>query len=319
MSILNRPYFRDEEAAIAFLEGIVWPHGAVCPHCGVVGTAYRIKANPAKRVRRGLWKCRDCRKQFTVKVGTVFEHARLPLHKALQATYLLCASKKGISANQLSRSLEISLKAAWFLAHRIREAMAPHNSALMGGLGKIVEADETYVGGKEKNKHWIKRDKRHIGGVGKQMVFSLVERGGKVQSRHMTDVSAKTLRPILSAQIEEAKQTALMTDGEGQYRLLAPMFARHEVVNHGIGEYVRGDAHTNTIEGYFSILKRGIAGVYHHVSPQHLKRYLAEFDFRYNERVALEVDDFSRTVKALLGISGKRLTYNPVGETQGTV
>ncbi len=310
MSILNRPYFRDEEAAFAFLEGIVWKDGTECPHCGVVGTAYKIAANPAKRVRLGLWKCKDCRKQFTVKVGTVFEHARLPLHKALQAAYLLSSSKKGISANQLSRALEITLKAAWFLAHRIREAMRELNFAeQLGGEGKIVEADETYVGGKERNKHRSKRNKKHIGSVGKEMVFSLVERGGKVRSVHLPSVSADNLRPILEAQIADAKKTRLMTDGEGQYRLVAPLFKSHETVNHGIGEYVRGDVTTNTIEGYFSILKRGITGVYHHVSGQHLKRYVAEFDFRYNNRVALGVDDFSRTLAALAGIKGKRLTY----------
>jgi transposase-like protein len=309
MSILNRPYFRDEEAAHSFLEGLLWPAGTVCPHCGVVGTAYKIAANPEKRVRYGLWKCRDCRKQFTVKVGTVFEHARLPLHKALQATYLLCSSKKGISANQLSRSLEISLKAAWFLAHRIREAMAPHSAAMMGGLGKIIEADETFVGGREKNKHARKRRSDNIGGAGKEIVLALVERGGAVRSQHIPEVNAKTLRPILRAQLKA--DTSLMTDDAGQWRVVGREYPRHEVVNHGIGEYVRGDAYTNTIEGYFSILKRGIAGVYHHVSPQHLKRYLAEFDFRYNERAALEVDDFSRTMKALVGVSGKRLTYKP--------
>jgi transposase-like protein len=309
MSVLNRPYFQTEEAAYAFLEGIVWPSGTICPHCGVVGTAYKIAANPAKRVRYGLWKCRDCRKQFTVKIGTVFEHARLPLFKALQATFILCSSKKGVSANQLSRSLEISLKAAWFLAHRIREAMAPHHAAMMGGLGKIVEADETYVGGREKNKHRSKRNAGNIGGTGKEVVLSLVERGGKVRSKHIPTVSSETLRPILKAQLHDA--TTLMTDDAGQWRVVGRGYPRHEVVNHGVGEYVRGDAYTNTIEGYFSILKRGIAGVYHHVSPQHLKRYLAEFDFRYNERASLEVDDFSRTIKALTGISGKRLTYKP--------
>jgi transposase-like protein len=309
MSILNRPYFREEEAAFAFLESIVWKTGTECPHCGVVGTAYRIAPNPAKRVRLGLWKCKDCRKQFTVKVGTVFEHARLPLHKALQAAYLLSSSKKGISANQLSRALEISLKAAWFLSHRIREAMRElHFTDQLGGEGKIVEADETYVGGKERNKHRWKRNKKNIGPVGKEMVFSLVERGGKVRSWHMPSVNAENLRPVLKAQID-AEKTRLMTDGEGQYRLVAPMFKSHEVVNHGIGEYVRGDVTTNTIEGYFSILKRGIAGVYHHVSGQHLKRYVAEFDFRYNNRVALGVDDFDRTLTALVGIKGKRLTY----------
>src|SRR4051812_15209015 len=200
MSILNRPYFRDEGAAHTFLEAIVWPDGSECPHCGVVGTAYKIAANPAKRVRYGLWKCRDCRKQFTCKVGTVFEHARVPLHKALQAAYLLCSSKKGISSNQLARALEISLKAAWFLSHRDREAMRELDiAARLGGEGKIVEADEAYIGGKERNKHRSKRNKDHIGGVGKEMVFSLVGRGGKVRSMHLPSVSAENPRPVLEA------------------------------------------------------------------------------------------------------------------------
>ena len=206
--------------------------------------------------------------------------------------------------------MEISLKAAWFLSHRVREAMRElHFADQLGGEGKIVEADETYVGGNERNKHRSKRDKKHIGGVGKEMVFSLVERGGKVRSMHLPSVSADNLRPILKAQID-AEKTRLMTDGEGQYRLVAPMFKSHETVNHGIGEYVRGDVSTNTNEGYFSILKRGITGVYHHVSAQHLKRYVTEFDFRYNNRVALGVGDFSRTISALAGIKGKRLMYS---------
>lgn len=308
MSILSKPYFHDEKAAFEHLESQLWPEGSVCPHCGAIGTATKLAG---EKHRIGVWKCneKECRKQFTVKVCTVFEHGRIPLHKMLQAVYLICSSKKGISALQLSRTLDTQYKSARFLAHRIREAMGPLKAAVMGGEGKVIEADETYVGGKEKNKHRSKRVKGANGGVGKEMVFSLVERGGRVRSRHMPAVSAKTLRPILNAQIREAEKTALMTDGEGQFRILAGMFASHETVNHGIGEYVRGNAHTNTIEGYFSILKRGITGVYHHVSPQHLKRYLAEFDFRYNERVALGVDDMARTGKAMQAIVGKRLTY----------
>jgi len=177
----------------------------------------------------------------------------------------------------------------------------------MGGAGKAVEADETYIGGKEKNKHAWQRKKENIGGQGKEIAFALVERGGKVRSHHIPEVTAKTLRPILTAQLDTA--SALMTDGEGQYRILGADFARHEAVNHSIGEYVRGDAHTNTVESYFAILKRGIFGTYHHVSPAHLKRYLAEFDFRYNERMALGTDDSNRAKKALQGIAGKRLTY----------
>ena len=277
------------------------------PHCGVVGNAYKIAANPEKRVRFGLWKCRDCRKQFTVKVGTVFGHARLPLHKMLQAAYLLCSSKKGISAHQISRTLEVSLKAAWFLAHRIREAMAPHNASIMGGLDKSVEVDETYTGGKERNRHRSRR-RGDVGAKGKEAVFALIEQNGRVHFMHVASVTTKNLREILIRQLHPG--TKVMTDGAGQYRHISDDFP-HQSANHDAGEYVRGEAHTNTIEGYFSIIKRGIIGVYQHISQQHLKRYLAEFDFRYNERAALEVDDFSRTVKALVGISGKRLSYRP--------
>lgn len=276
----------------------------------MIGTAYKIKANPAKRVRLGLWKCKDCRKQFTVKVGTVFEHARMPLYKALQAAYLLCSSKKGISAHQISRTLEISIKAAWFLMHRIREAMAPHPQLfeMMGGKRKTVEVDETYVGGRETNKHKWKRAPKWQWADAKEAVISLVERGGKVHSYQVPAVNARNISKVLREQLKEG--TTIYTDQLKSYRTVSPIRHRPTAsVNHSIGEYVRGDVHTNTIEGYFSILKRGINGVYHHVSPKHLKRYLAEFDFRYNERAALEVDDFARTMKALLGAKGKRLTY----------
>ncbi len=305
MSILSKKYFHNEKAAFAYLESILWTDGPQCPHCGVIDRAGKLKG---KSTRIGLWKCYECRKQFTVKVGTVFEHGRIPLHKMLQATYLMCASKKGVSAHQLHRTLEVTYKTAWFLAHRIREAMRENKLPLgMGGEGKIVEADETYVGGKEKNRHRRKRFKRHAGGTwGKEMVFSLVEREGHVMSVHTPSVSAATLRPILVRQLQG--KTKLMTDDAGQYRHMHKNFD-HEVVNHSSGEYVRGEAHTNTVEGYFSILKRGVTGTFHHVSPQHLKRYLSEFDFRYNYRAALDVDDNQRTEKALSGIVGKRLTY----------
>jgi transposase-like protein len=306
-SILSAPHFHNEEAAYAFVEARLWPAGPVCPFCGC--TKDHVGKLAGKTTRPGLYKCYGCRKPFTVKIGTIMESSHVPLRVWLQAIYLMACSKKGISTRQLQRMIGCGLKTAWFLSHRIREAMADHdvNRGPLGGAGKIVEADETYVGGKERNKHRNKRNADNIGSVGKEIVFSLVERGGKVRSQHIANVSAQNLRPILQQQLDAA--SALMTDGEGQYRLVGPMFARHEVVNHSIGEYVRGDAHTNTIEGYFSILKRGIIGVYHHVSQEHLKRYLAEFDFRYNERAALGVDDLERADRVLSGVHGKRLTY----------
>jgi transposase-like protein len=306
-SVLSAPHFHNEDAAFAYVEARLWPNGPVCPFCAA--TADRIGRLSGKTTRPGLRKCYACRKPFTVRIGTLFESSHVPLRMWLQAIYLLCSSKKGISTRQLQRTLGVGMKTAWFLGHRIREAMADLgvDSGPLGGEGKTVEADETYIGGKEKNKHHSKRNASNIGGSGKEIVFSLVERGGKVRSQHIADVSAQNLRPILKAQLDAA--SSLMTDGEGQYRLVGGMFVRHEVVNHGIGEYVRGEAHTNTIEGYFSILKRGITGVYHHVSQEHLKRYLAEFDFRYNERQALGVDDLERAALALRGAKGKRLTY----------
>lgn len=306
-SVLDQPRFRNEEAAYAYIEGIVWENGRFCPHCGVVGKSSALKG---KSTRLGTYKCYACRKPFTVKVGTIFEKSHIPMHIWLQAMHLMCSSKKGFSANQFCRVLGVDFKTGWFLGHRIREAMRQHDPAgfdPLGGEGKIVEADETFVGGKERNKHVWKRNSANVGGTGKEPVFSLVERGGKVRSHHVAAVDARTLRPILTAHLDRASH--LMTDGEGQYRILGPMFARHDAINHGAGEYVRGEAHTNTVEGYFSILKRGIVGTYHHVSEQHLSRYLAEFDFRHNNRMALGVDDVQRTERAIRGIIGKRLTY----------
>lgn len=305
-SALSAPWFHDEAAAYAKLESILWPNGPYCPRCGGFDRITKVRGG-----RLGLWRCGPCKRQFRVTVGTVFESAHVPLNLWFQTMHLLCTSKKGMSSHQIHRVLGVTYKTAWFMTHRIREAMAPHSELLaaLGGDGKIVEADETFVGGREKNKHASKRTEGNLGGKGKEAVFSLVERGGTVRSHHVPAVDAKTLRPILKAQLDSASY--LMTDGEGQYRVLGPMFAKHEAVNHGIAEYVRGEAHTNTntVEGYFSILKRGIVGTYHHVSQQHLKRYLAEFDFRYNARVSLGVGDIERTERALRGIVGKRLTY----------
>ena len=304
MSDFSNPIFHDETKARKWLEARVWPNGPVCPKCGVVGEARLMQG---KSHRPGLYQCNACRQPFTVTVGTLYERSKIPLHKWLAATHLMMASKKGMSALEIGRLLGFSKKTAWFVCHRIRESLRETNLTPLGGEGKFVEADETYVGGKEKNKHVGKRKRENIGGIGKEAVFALVERGGRVRSQQVPSVSAKTLRPIMVEQINKA--TALMTDDAGQYRHMHKDFARHEVVNHGILEYVRGDAHTNTIEGYFSILKRGITGTYHHVSAQHLKRYLAEFDFRYNERENLGVSDAQRMEKSLKGIVGKRMTY----------
>ncbi len=305
MSVLSQKHFHDEAAAYRYVEARIWPDGPVCPHCG---ERERIGKLKGKSTRIGVHKCYACRKPFTVKVGTIFESSHIKLNLWLQAIYLMSSSKKGISANQLHRTLGVTLKTAWFLTHRIREAMRPgDDTGPLGGEGKTVEVDETVIGGKERNKHKSKRNPKNIGAVGKQIAFALVERGGRVRSVHVPSVNAKTLRPIMAAHID--KKSFLMTDDAGQYRIIGPAYAGYASVNHSIDEYVRGDAHTNTIEGYFSLLKRGINGTYHHVSQQHLKRYLAEFDFRYNERVALGVGDVERADRALRGATGKRLMY----------
>ncbi|WP_422365253.1 IS1595 family transposase [Pelagibius sp.] len=309
MTDISNPIFHDEDAAREYLEAQRWPDGPFCPFCGQVDT---VKALPAKgSMGKGWYHCRECRKKFTVRVGTLYERSHVKLHKWLMATHLLCSSKKGMSAHQLHRMLGVTYKTAWFMAHRIREAMRPaKDEGPKGGPDKVVEADETLIGGKEKNKHVSKRNPKNIGSMGKETAFALVERGGRVRSYHVKSVNAKSLGPILFEQIDRA--STLMSDDAGQYRLIGPEYARYESVNHSINEYVRGDAHTNTVEGYFSLLKRGINGTYHHVSSTHLKRYLAEFDFRYNERTALGVEDMERTVKALKGIEGKRLTYRRI-------
>ncbi|MBA2704536.1 MAG: IS1595 family transposase [Blastocatellia bacterium] len=305
---LTDPIFNNEEAARKHFEASRWPSGPICPHCGVIGNSVELRGNST---RPGLYNCRDCDKPFTAMIGTIFERSHIPMHKWLLAMRLMSSSKKGISAHQLGRMLGFgSYRTAWFMAHRIRESMRevhPESAGPLGGEGKTVEIDETFVGGKEKNKHRNKRKHIGTGGAGKEAVFSLVERGGKVRSHHIPAVTAKNLRPIVEAQIHGA--TYVMTDEGAVAKNLSGGFALHGSVNHSIGEYVRGDVHTNTIEGYFSVFKRGIIGTYHHLSQQHLKRYLAEFDFRYNERAALNVTDAERAEKVLRGAVGKRMTY----------
>lgn len=306
-SDFSNPIFHDVDKARVWLEARIWPNGPICPHCGVVDNATLMKG---KTTRPGLYQCNDCREPFTVTVGTLYERSKIPLHKWLAATHLIMASKKGISALQVGCMLGISPKSSWFLCHRIRESLRDTSLATLGGEGKTVEVDESYVGGKEKNKHRNKRIPGSQGGANKEAVVSLVERDGKVRSFHLPAVTAKTLGPVLHAHIDN--KTFLMTDQATVYPAVSDFFSGHGSVNHGIGEYVRGDIHSNTVENYFSIMKRGINGIYHHVSQQHLKRYLAEYDFRYNQREGLGFTDAMRMEKFVQGIVGKRLTYRRI-------
>lgn len=302
-SILNQPFMYDEEAAYAFVESKIWPHGPVCPHCG--GTE-RNKRMEGKATRVGLYKCYDCRSQFTVKVGTIFESSHIKMHLWLQAIFLMASSKKGISSNQLHRTLGITLKSAWFMSQRIREAMRDDSGSFLGGGGGIVEADETFMAPK-------KGEKAVRAGHHRSKVVSLVSREGKTRSFHVANVDAENLKPILLAHI--AKDSHLMTDGANHYSKLGKEFALHETTNHTQKEYAKDSkvkgvrAHSNTVESYFGILKRGITGTYHHVSEHHLQRYVNEFDFRFSNRSANGVEDFERAVNLLVGVKGKRLTY----------
>jgi len=306
---LTDPIFQDADKARAHLEATRWPQGPICPHCGVVNEATMVGG---KAARAGCYQCNACRDQFTVTVGTVFERSKVPLNKWLLATYLMSSSKMGYSAHQLHRTLGVTYKTAWFMAHRIREAMNPTSTAPMGGEGKTVEADETYVGGKAHNKHARKRKSRDVELDMKQKVLTLVERDGSARSFHVANVTAKTLRPLVTMNVDRASH--LMTDGARFYRYLGREFASHQSVNHEAGEYVRGPAHSNTVENFFSILKRGINGTFIHVSEAHLSRYLAEFDFRYNHRSGLGIEDTERTNELLRNVAGKRLTYRRTNE-----
>jgi transposase-like protein len=316
MSALNRKHLHDEAAAYAFVEAHVWPDGRVCPHCGVLGESGPLKG---KSTRFGTYKCYACRKPFTVKVGTIFESSHIPLHKWLQAIYLLCSSKKGISSNQLSRTLELGLKAAWFMSHRIREAMRDGSLAPLGGEGFVIEADETYISRKSdisamrkdgtpyKGRH----GKPHGSPVNKRAIVALVERGGSVRSFHVEHADKATIAAIVTRNIK--RESRLHTDESKIYSGADAHVSAHETVLHRAKEYARGDVTTNTVEGVFSIFKRGMRGVYQHCSEKHLHRYLSEYDFRYNARVALGVNDEARAVKAVKGIVGKRLTYRASG------
>ncbi len=300
-SVLSQAFFHDEAAAYTKLESIVWPNGAVCPHCGCTD---RMKRMGGTATRPGLYKCYACRKQSRVTVGTVFESSHVKLHQWLQAAYLMCSSKKGISSNQLARTLGVTVKTGWFMSHRLREAMAAGTLPPMGGEGAIVEIDETFIGQK-------KDMPKQRGYAHKHAILTLVERGGTARSFHVEGTAAADLLPIIKANVHPASQ--VMTDEAGQYNSLGKLFAAHDFTRHGAGEYVRGLTHTNTVEGFYSVFKRGMKGIYQHCSEKHLHRYVAEFDFRYSNRVRLGVDDTARTNSALGGIVGKRLTYKRPG------
>jgi transposase-like protein len=309
--IFSASHFRDDNEARKVLESILWPDGPVCPHCGVIGHAYATK-------RAGVYRCaeKECRKDFTVTMGTVMERSKIALHKWLQAFHLMCSSKKGVSAHQLHRTLDITYEAAWFMAHRIREAMRAGGLAPLGGNGGIVESDETYYGSTEEPRESPNRRGRPYryarkGPRNKRQILALVERGGNVRTFHVPVADKPTVSKIVGENI--ARESRLHTDESNLYPDIGATFDAHKTVKHSADEYVRyedGEAiHTNTAEGYFSIFKRGMRGVYQHCAEKHLHRYLAEYDFRYNHRVALGFNDGERAALAVKNAAGKRLTY----------
>ena len=314
-SILNQPQFHDEEAAYAYVEARSWPRGPVCPHCGGVERNSKMEG---KSTRIGVYKCYDCRQPFTVKLNTIFESSHIPLKLWLQAIFLIASSKKGISSNQLHRTLGITLKSAWFMSHRIREAMKDGGLDVFGSGGGAVEVDETFIGHDHTKKP--KGQKKGRGYEHKNKVLSLVDRkSGKAKSVVVDNLKLSTLLPILQANI--APVAHVMTDEAAQYTNryagIGRFFREHGVVRHAVKEYVsftNPNEHTNTIEGFFSIFKRGMKGVYQHCAHNHLNRYLSEFDFRYNNRVALGVNDQQRAETLLKGVKGKRLTYRTIGQ-----
>lgn len=323
-SVLAAAHFHDEAAAFAYLEGKLWPQGPVCPKCGGEGYALNGVKDKKGRERLGLKKCRACRAQFTLRIGTIFEDSHAPLHIWLQAIALMAASKKGISSNQLSRVLGVQLKTAWHMSHRIRMAMAPAAGKLppMGGAGRVVEVDETYHGKVENPTELrtdgkpfkTKRQRGHGGGRGgtnKRPIVALIERGGSARTFHVAEATTETIAKIIRENVDP--QSVLHTDGAHMYRRVGKEFADHQWVEHSMGEYVRfeenGAVHNNSAESYFSVFKRGMKGVYQHCSEKHLHRYLAEFDYRHNTRVAVGMDDVQRADKLITQVVGKRLTY----------
>jgi transposase-like protein len=308
-------HFSDESEAWQLLERIRWPDGPICPHCGVIGRAYYLEPQSGHRTtKRGnptyrrVWKCADCRQQFSVLVGTIFEDTHIPLSKWLLAIHMLCAGKNGVAALELSRTLGIAYRSAWHMAHRIRYAMA--RPPLVDKLRGVVESDEAYIGGKLRTKTKDRQEAARRRMDNKTPVHTLVERNGEARSRALKRVTGATLGEALAENVDPG--ATLMTDELKAYKTLGRQFAAHESVNHSAGEYVRGGAHINTAEGFFSQLKRSIDGTHHHVSEQHLDRYLAEFDFRYNHR---KVSDGERTERAIRQVAGKRLRYrDPVPE-----
>ncbi|HZL29325.1 MAG TPA: IS1595 family transposase [Acidobacteriaceae bacterium] len=299
-SELDAPHFHDEEAARAFVEAHLWPDGPVCPFCGEYKRIGELKG---KTTRAGLRKCYACKKPFTVKIGTVFQESNAPFRYWLQAIYLMCSCKKGISTRQLQRTLGCGMKTAWHLGHRIRKMMESDIDIIspLGGADVVLEADETFVGRRPGTKV-RKGSSAHMNAV-----FSLVERGGAARSFHVPNIRANTLRSVM--EIHASRASHLMTDEAHVYTGIGWNFASHATVNHSRDEYVRGTAYTNTVEGFFSILKRGVYGVYQHISEAHLHRFLAEFDFRYSNREKLGINDAERAARALRGAKGKRLTY----------
>lgn len=304
---LSNPIYNNEEAARAHLEAIRWPNGPICPHCGVTGDEVRPVAGNS--MGAGWYYCEACQDKFTVRTGAVYERSHIPLHKWVLGFRLMASSKKGISAHQLHRTLGITYKSAWFMAHRIREAMNEAAPAPLGGEGKVVEVDEMFLGTPDPD---IVGGKvmRKRGYATKRKVVSLVERGGRARSIKVEDLNVETVAKVLIENV--AKESAIHTDEARHYNKPGKQFAAHESVRHSKGEYARGSVTTNSVEGFFSIFKRGMVGVYQHCGEQHLQRYLNEFDFRYSNRIALGIDDAERTTLAIKGAEGKRLTYRRI-------